>query len=92
MKNSIYKKLLGTILLFTVSSLSANEINQQNTRTHFEGLTYNYFYGKKDKVSVSVKRVIASDPQSSIHVLKILKNDKDSAVWLLAEENIKGLL
>ena len=92
MKN--FKKILVTISLIFVVINSANA--QNNTIKHngnrFNDLSYNYFYGKNSKVSVHVKRVIASDPKSSSKVLEILTHDDDVAVWLLAKDNLKNLL
>ena len=92
MKN--LKKVIVSISLIFVAINSANA--QTNITKHygdrFDNLSYNYFYGKNSKVSVHVKRVIASDPKSSTKVLKILTHDNDVAVWLLAKENLKNLL
>jgi hypothetical protein len=78
------KKLLVTVPLFLITTTaSAGE--------RYADLTYNYFYGDKSKISVNVKRVIASDKETSAKVLKYLTQDSDVAVWLSAEANLKNL-
>ncbi|MEA1915363.1 MAG: hypothetical protein U9N30_08595 [Campylobacterota bacterium] len=79
-----YSKKISTITLLSLMTLSYAHCNNR-----FENLTYDYFYSDKSTVSVNVKRVIASDPQTSPKVLKILTHDKDTAVWLSAQENLK---
>ncbi|MEA2019132.1 MAG: hypothetical protein U9N59_11850 [Campylobacterota bacterium] len=76
------RRLLATILLtyFTATAVNASE--------RFGDLTYEYFYGTKSTVSTNVKRVIASDKNTSPKVLKILTLDNDVAVWLTAKENL----
>ena len=73
-----------------ITLLSLMTLNIANAGDRFENLTYDYFYGDKSNVSLNVKRVIASDPQTSPKVLKILTHDKDIAVWLSAQENLKN--
>ena len=92
MKN-LNKILVSISLVFIViSSANAQSDITKHYGDRFDDLSYNYFYGKNSKVSVDVKRVIASDPKSSTKVLKILTHDSDVSVWLLAQENLKDLL
>jgi len=90
MKN-FNKALVSISLLFiTVSSVHAQTSNIENCNDRYNNLTYDYFYNKNSRVSVNVKRVIASDPKCSAKTLKILTQDNDVAVWLSAEENLKN--
>ncbi len=78
------KKLLTTIVLIFVTTTAAN------AGERFNGLTYDYFYNTNSSVSVEVKRVIASDKETSAKVLEFLTQDNDVAVWLAAEANLKN--
>ncbi len=92
MKNT--KKLLLVISMIFIVTNSANA--QTNLTNHngdrYNDLSYEYFYSKNSNVPVSVKRVIASDPQTSTNVLKILTNDSDATVWLLAKDNLENMI
>jgi hypothetical protein len=89
------KNLRNLIILVSIMISGANaqtDIADSYNNNRYADLTYNYFYGKDSDVSVGVRRVIAGDPKSSEKVLQILTNDKDIAVWLLAEDNLKGYI
>ena len=76
--------------IIKVILLSAVTLSCANAGDRYADLTYDYFYGTKSHVSTNVKRVIASDPKTSPKVLKILTHDKDTAVWLSAQESLKN--
>ncbi len=90
MKNLKTTLVSISLLFITVSSVNAQTSNIENSNNRYSDLTYDYFYNKNSRVSVNVKRVIASDPKSSAETLKILTNDNDVAVWLSAKENLKN--
>ena len=76
------KQIISTVLLtFTVlSTASAGD--------KFGDLTKEYLYGKNSKVSVEIRRVIAKDPQTAKHTLKMLTADKDETVRKFAKANL----
>ena len=79
------KKLLTVTVFIFITTIDVN------AGTRFQDLTYDYFYGKDSKVSTNVKRVIATDSETSPKVLKILIQDNDVAVWLAAKANLRKL-
>ncbi len=83
------KKLTIFLLLFiAIGTLNAKSLTSNNKGQKYGDLTSEYFYGKNSKVSVDVRRVVASDPETSPNTLKILSNDDDFAVWLLVRNNL----
>ncbi len=78
--------------IFTIILLVSIMISGANAGTRYENLTYDYFYGKNTNISLDVKETIAKDILTSPKVLKILTHDKNIAIWLLANDNLKGSL
>ena len=85
------KKLLtitAVTFLLSTSAIAANTTHEAGER--YQDLTYDYFNGK-NHVSDNIKKVIANDIQTSPRVLKILAQDKDKSISLLAKQNLKSL-
>ena len=66
----------GLMIILFVGVLSS----VLNAGDKYSDLTAEYFYGKNSNVSVDIRRVVASDSQTSPKVLTILSNDKDEVV------------
>ncbi len=78
--------------IYTIMLLVFIMISSSNAGTRYENLTYDYFYGENSNISLNVKETIAKDKLTSPKVLEILTCDKNIAIWLLANDNLKGSL
>lgn len=88
------RKLLTVILLTTlaINSINAKTITEHKQGNRYSDLTYNYFYGENAKISVNIKREVASDLKTDPKILRMLIEDNDAIVMILAKENLSTLI
>ncbi len=88
------KKLLTVILLTTlaINSINAKIITEHKKGNRYSDLSYNYFYDKNNQISTEIKREVASDLKTDPIILKILLEDNDATVMILAKENLSTLV
>jgi ribosomal protein L20 len=87
-------KLLTVILLtaLAINGANAKTITEHKKGNRYSDLSYNYFYDKNNQVSIEIKREVASDIKTDPKILRILLEDNDATVMILAQENLSTLV